>query len=86
MCCLKNQMDRLLVHEGRRISMMLYALHDSHERFFTEPMAEEKGTPTGKYDLKATKVVTEYGCVVKLHVRNIRIAWERGPLRASEVY
>lgn len=63
------------MHEGNRItSMALDALDDIQERILTEPMAEEQGIPMGKWDLKATKVVTGYDRLVKLRVRNVRTA------------
>lgn len=54
--------------------MALDALDDIQERILTEPMAEEQGIPMGKWDLKATKVVTGYDRLVKLRVRNVRTA------------
>ena len=52
----------------------------------TEPIAKKQGIVMANSDLKATKLVTGYDRVVSLRVRNVRMAWDRGSLRAKKMY
>ena len=66
--------------------MTLDALDNVLTALMTEPMAREQGIYMDNWDLRATKEVTGYDRVVSLRVMNVRTAWDRGSLRAKEVY